>query len=398
MAINILDFFTSAKLSAMSDNDIKLAAETNQFSIADLFKAGKIDHERYKRLTYVEPEQHYENLINRFSSPSLSLKYTNEYIKELINEEQITESQLKSRGIFNQDDLAVIMGRPLEKKEYKGGAAEITKILNELPHPAENRVDIFLLGVAGSGKSSFLSGILKAAKDSGNLDLPMMLDEAGNVVNGSGRVYAQHLINAVEFSLPPQRNAFEFLTYLAVNLRDEKGQVHPLSFMEMSGELFQDCFGKNKNQLREKLQAYLFHDNVKMLCCVIDYNIHREQQSATDIQQWMHFDWFLNLLDANGTMKKCVVISILITKWDLAPDQSPEGARSFLEREYKLLYKTCERYATMYKLKFQIITFSLGYFDARNAVTYNPKDSVKVVNWLCDNTPIEIARTKRWYQ
>jgi len=394
---NILNYYSPENVARMNDEDLNAACQTHGLTLEDFLKARKLDEERYRRMSFITPDKHYYNIIHRFGDATLSAKYSSEYIRQLIKDNSITELELKSRGIFNQEELDVIMGRPLKAVDPKDFKPK-DEIFKALPHLADNRVDLFILGVSGSGKSSFLSGILKGAKDTGNLDLPMMLDENGKASNKYGMLYANHLIDSLEQHLPASRTEYEFFTYVAVNFRDSEEQIHPLSFMEMSGELFQECYGKDKAELPDKLQQYLFHDNLKMLFCVIDYHVHSEHK-ILDVQQWAHFQWFLQLLDVNGTMQRCQVISILITKWDLAQDGTPEGARKFLEEEYLNLYKSCQRYAEKYHLKFQIITFSLGKFDARNRVSYNPSDSEKVINWLCKNTPVQSAksRKKSWF-
>ncbi|QDK77735.1 hypothetical protein EXU85_03640 [Spirosoma sp. KCTC 42546] len=443
----IPSFYRPEHFDKMSKEDIKEAARRNSFTLEDLLVERYIDMQRYQELNQISEDEHYYNMANRSSRPELADKYTTQYIKELLKGGQISEQGLRNHSIFSELELAELTDdhyyliraansneRPELKRRYTDefirqliNTNQISEVLlrdrsifpqvrldeimlrpvkpleywlADAPALLENRVDVFILGVAGSGKSSFLAGVLKAARDRGILDIQVIQDESGNVVTKHGYGYGNLLINSLERNLPIAATSYDFLTYVPVNFQDEKGEDRPLSFMEMSGELFQECYMKDKNQLSPKLQDYLFGENQKMITCVIDYSVHNSQR-ILDTQQWQHFDWFLKLLEINKTLSRCVSISILITKWDFAGNltdsESIDAAQKFVEKEYLNLYKICERLKQKYNLRFKVITFSLGTFDGRNAVTYKPKDSEKILDWFIANSP-RIVQRKRWYK
>ncbi|AYQ36594.1 hypothetical protein [Runella sp. SP2] len=392
----ILDFYNKSKCATLTDQELRDASNGLKFSLELLYQHGSIDYERYDRLTKISPEEHYHNITLSKTSNDMDLleKYNDSKIKVLIQKGHIQEDELYNRRLYSRDELDMIMGRPprpVETVVYK----DLNEILKNLPPLFENRVDIFVLGVSGSGKSFFLSGLFKAADDLGILDLPMLQNSQGEVLNHNGIKYARHLIKTLRQGRPFAPNVYEFITYMNVNFEDESKNIYPVSFMELSGELFEACYGKLTKDLPERLRNYLFHPNLKMLFFVIDLKIDLNEDDYENTDQWTHFQWFLELLRLNDVFSKTLTMSILITKWDLATDQSPEAAERFVKARYRGLYKILERYMDQYKnLKISIMPFSVGNFDARNTVSFDKSYSEKVLNWIIKNAFIETGKKK----
>lgn len=354
----------------MSNDDIKEAGRLHNFTMEELLAGNYIDQTRFQELTHISSEAHYEQIAIR------NPKYTRDVIRQLIQSGQIQENTLLQKRIFSKEQLDDILDRPHDPPPAPP--------IDELPPVLKNRVDVFLMGVTDSGKSSLLAGLLKAALDSGKYRPQMLLDGDDNVSTRHGLLYADYLIECLEARVPPQRTINDYFTMVPFNLNDN-GKEIPISFMEMGGELFQDIYGKTKKDVHKNLQTYFFGDNQKILFCIIDFK--QTGENTLSKNQMKHFTWFVNLLDATKSLQRCAALSILITKWDLSPDQSPGAAERFIMSKYLNLYTICQELAKKNRLLFPIITYSLGEFDSRNNIEFDSQDSDKVLDWLTKNTP-----------
>ena len=172
-----------------------------------------------------------------------------------------------------------------------------------------------------------------------------------------------------------------------------KQKFHPFNFIEMSGEHFQDIYTAQSDNIFKWLKDYLFEsNNKKIFFFAIDYFIHHSrsegQLQATQSAQFINV---INFLVQNELITDTIAICLLITKWDLCPNQTPEAAKVFLEGNYRNLFETCKDLERKYKdLEFKIFTFSIGDVRSSNAYTYRPEKSEGVFDWLCDVSYYEL--------
>ena len=88
-------------------------------------------------------------------------------------------------------------------------------------------------------------------------------------------------------------------------------------------------------------------------------------------------------------------VVLIITKWDMSPDQSEEAAKQFLDNKYPSLINLCREYKEMFDLKLYIYTFSLGLFHNEYYYEYDERDSKKMFNLLNLFSPYQNVRKKR---
>jgi hypothetical protein len=299
--------------------------------------------------------------------------YSRDQIKELIVEGVIREEELIHGGLMTQDQLNVMFER---KTDFYSTDFDFS----EVPPIREDRTDIFVFGIAGSGKSSFMAGLMYYMNRIGRLDQ--------QTHNRVGYVYMGSLINAVQRRELPKPTAVQYVQHMECDLIDREDRRHPLTFIEMSGELFSNLFGKSRSAMDPKLNEYLFESkNNKVIFLTIDYNAHLSGL-AYEVRQDAKFDYILKFLDENGMLNTVESICILITKWDTDSGLDPGAAEKLLKKEYIGLYYLCSKYSDKYKLKFKAFCFSLGRFDATNRYEYDDRYSKDIYEYLSAVTPV----------
>lgn len=312
-----------------------------------------------------------QNIINQ--------KFSNKDIIELLTERQITEAVLVKEGILKQEEVDYILGRPLPllKVDFESW--------DEIPELLPNRFDVFVLGSVGSGKSAFMAGLFWYSRKNGLL--------INKTDHATGHVYLNAITDAVERGVLPPRTPEEKMQYMLCDFKTPNNQYVPMTFVEMSGEVFQKCYGKKSEDMPKNFKKYITHENSKVIMLAVDYNEHLST-SYSDISQASKFSFILQVLDKEEALKNAKAICILITKWDKSIDQSAEAAKAFLQEKYAEVYMLCEMMKDKYKIKFEVYCFSLGQFTPRNSYVYDDKDSKLIFNWLCSFIPVKAEEKK----
>jgi len=361
-----------------SDSELKkLFTDFNKKLDANkLMEKGILSKERYDRIYYISPEeryhQHLQNIVDG--------KYTDEEILSLIKKGEIQKIDLIREEIMTDLDI----NRLFPEVQIDSGIYDLTGVPDILP---ENRIDVFVFGIASSGKSSFLSGLLFYANREGKLN---------NLnISPKGHQYVNLLIKAVEDKKAMPRTPVEYINYLACNFMhenpDQSVDENPFSFIEMSGELFKTCYESGIDKMNDKLKNYLFSKNNKVFIFVIDYDVHNSNLHL-NISQRDHFTAMLQLLWQNGALSKAYSLCILITKWDLRANNSQSPDEFLKDKNYLSFVNLCKKYMGELKkqgcrIVFEIKTYSLGRFSGKK-YEYNQTDSEMLFNWLSDYSPI----------
>ncbi|MCC5944867.1 MAG: hypothetical protein JJT94_08020 [Bernardetiaceae bacterium] len=283
-------------------------------------------------------------------------------------------------GLFTADEL---LEKQLISSERKRRLfPEVVKVpfgdWDNVPPLKENRVDVFVLGVASSGKSCFMAGLLHYADSIGRIQ--------HHIENRTGYQYANTLIDAVGRGLVPPPTSVDHIQYMACDLIDDDGDKHPLTFIEMSGEVFEGCHLKTIDEVPVKLKSYFFENpNRKIVFLAIDYGL----TFSNDVSQRTQFDFILKFLEENGMIQNLECLVLILTKWDKSPDQSEEAAKDFLQKRYMSLIRLCRDFKEKYGLNYYIYRFSLGKFHHAHSYDYNEADSKRIFELLCQFSPIQ---------
>jgi len=370
--ISPAEHYEYIKHGAYSDIKIRQLIDSNIIDRNKLVEWKILSEDRIKEIMYVSPDEHMEKIRNNVYTPS--------EIKRLLDDNAISESELVRRKILSAEQIDEILKKKVNYMDMQFDWSDVPALMPD-------RVDVFVLGITGSGKSSFMAGLIYHAHTQARLDT--------HIKNLKGFKYAMQLVGAVENGLLPKPTPYEYVQYMACDLKEKDlKKRHPLTFIEMSGEVFESSYGIVKGDLNKKFHEYLFDSpNNKIIFLTLDYHIHSDKIKLKTSQQ-IQFDYILKFIAGNGGMENTEAICILITKWDESTDTSRGAATAFLKKYYFSLYTLCQEYQEAYGLIFEVLTFSLGKFDERGRYEYDETDSARLLEWLVSFSPIQRKRRR----
>jgi hypothetical protein len=248
---------------------------------------------------------------------------------------------------------------------------------NNLPPLLPNRTDIYFFGQPASGKSCILANMFS------------YINKKGLIIENTHSLIGTHYKNTIQHEydlgfLPERTDASsDGVNYIPFELLDPENlkDQHPLNFIEMSGELFDNASmgGVSDNNLNAK--NYLNNSNRKLLFFVVDYDHHVQDLINPDgnTPQGSKMLNVLALLDQFGTFKHTDGIYLLVSKADLFPYgvDSTEFASDFLHENYMAFIRNCINIKQKYKGEFQITIYpySIGNLSLKSSFVYEPDDN-----------------------
>lgn len=276
----------------------------------------------------------------------------------------------------------------------------------ENPHSESGNTDIFFFGVSGSGKTCVLSGLMSLTGQLG-----FSFDPVGP---GGGGHYAMDLRNYARTSMLPPATDQHCIQVIDGQINDEKGNLHKISFIEMSGEKTA-IFASMENptsieDLGPGAAGLLNNDNDKLLFFVIDPTNEKEIKStALDearmvVQQSDVLECIVALLAKNPSlMKKVNAIHIILTKSDTLGDFVDQNViMDMLNKQgyaavLSSLKELCVKYDINKQTGFQVglYPFCVGKFMPGEVYTFDETHSLKLLRAIQRNTGMVRRRTFR---
>lgn len=309
----------------------------------------------------------------------------NAYNTTILNSLGITFSDLYNAGISIPESVKEIW-------DNKGINLQLGQTPESIP---SGRTEIYFWGAPGSGKTCTLAAVLSTAKKCGFFD-PQQ---------GSGLMYMTQLsslfINDVA-TLPPP-SPVEVTQGLSFDLRDENLVNHPVTLIEISGEIF-ECFShaitgqsipddghlSSYNSLLNFLQS---KENPKFHFFVIDVaNNKQDQFGLTQMDYLQNAALFFQ--SNNIFNEKTAGIYILVTKSDLLSKNKAErtgAAIAKLKDKYINLVNSLKAIAFQHNLinkptdMLQVVPFTLGEVYLQDKCVFDSAMSNEVIKILQEN-------------
>ena len=320
-------------------------AEAQERAAAEL--ARKEEEEKIAKLKIQEEK-------NEFLKKIVRKRVTVDEIRNNINNGYITFDDLEDEGISQ---------RTINSIKYYSNSNRITvfKKIEDLPPMEEGRTDVYFVGLAGSGKSTMLSGILNVANKEGIL-LP-------DTYNNDGAVYQTQIISDLSRGVLPKATAEKSFNYIAMSLNDDNKKKHPFNIVEVPGELYAEIFN---NPNIDGLLKYIKNSNKKILIFVIDSLAHDSNyaDSKNALDQSLVYVNILNMFKKNGVLNQTDAIYLVTNKFDAIKENRFNGdnrpdtelALEFLKEEFKNLINNCTsiRDESKNKFKIKVLPYSIG--------------------------------------
>ena len=262
---------------------------------------------------------------------------------------------------------------------------------NSIP---KGRTEIYFWGTPGSGKTCTLSAILSTAQKKGFYQ-PQ---------EGTGLMYMNQLSNMFfnDIATLPSPSPVDVTQALSFDLRDNKQVPHPISMIEISGEIF-ECFSYSVNgqtipddghlQAYDSLLNFLKStDNPKYHFFIIDVN-----NTTLDVFGQTQMTYLQNaaLFFKNNDIfnNKTAGINILVTKSDLLSPNKTERTNEairVLNERYVNFVNSLKSIAINYGLmgkndKLPVIPFTLGDVYLKDKCIFDSSMSEEVIKILQEN-------------
>lgn len=349
-------------------------------------------------------------------------------IQRYINEKKITKSEfltkiqedhnLLSAGIvkrlINSGDIAVgdLLGIGINKlfiqKMFNGESAQAFSKPEPLDKIHKQSTEVYFWGIPSSGKSCALGAILSVA--AGGTVAHSMDPDTGS----QGYGYMTKLINLFQngqIGTLMEGTAVDAFYEMGFDLVDNDGKIHPITCIDMAGELMRCMYKANANDpmsetdelMLDTLTRVLIDNKTtsrKMHIFVIEYGA--EDRLYEGLPQRVYLDGALSYIKNTGIFKKDTdAVYIMITKADKVKNPSKEVFTEYINEKYKGFYNGLEQICKdneINKGRVEKIAFSLGEVCFQNYCRFNARPAENVVNLLLQRSASYRGGRRGWFE
>ena len=278
-------------------------------------------------------------------------------------------------------------------KHFQNQKAVGPTTINSLPPMERGRTDVFFVGIAASGKSVMLSGLLFYAEKAG-ISIP-------DAYNNEGDKYAAQIVTDLRRGILP-RPTPEGFNYIALSLSDEKGRAHPFNIVEVPGENYKQIYERGiENEEVKGFVNYIKNENRKILIFVLDVLGHEQLFDADNndikiLNQSQAYSNILSMFEKNRILEKTDAVYIVVNKFDLIKKKNPNTTKTdldlaieFVDEEFINLRKNCERYRDRCsnKFKIRVLPYSIGDIVYKKILKeFHPEYSERLVKQLLSDS------------
>lgn len=326
-----------------------------------------------------------DNLISQKQQYLNALKENiNAYGPEVLKSYQIGVNDILNAGISVPQPILNIF-------DNSGIDLNIGETPKSIP---PGQTEVYFWGTPGSGKTCTIAAILSTADDMGVLkEKPC-----------EGIEYMRQLSNVFheQVGTLPKPTPTEVTQRLSFDLFDEDLNPHPVSLMELSGEVFRAfadiTAGKEpqasvKNSLLSLLGFLADTRNPKFHFFVVD--VTNNSLDDKGYSQRKYLSAAATFFENNNIFNdKTAGVYVLVTKSDLlSPDVSvrTHEAIELLSDKYKSFVNTLKVIAANKRIirsktdKIRVVPFTIGDVYFQNKCQFNPQMSKEVIKILQDN-------------
>jgi len=310
-------------------------------------------------------------------------------------------NMLLDNGYLDYDDFETIgINKSFIRHLVNGETTQGFAIPRKLDKINKLSTEIYFWGIPSSGKSCALGAILSVAGN-GRVAKSMKKDNDCQGYDYMIRLAAMFMSND-EVGTLPEGNAIKSTYEMGFDLEDEDGAVHPLTCVDLAGELVRGMFKSDANEemtddeleALDTLTRVLIDNrtkNRKIHFFVLEYG--GDDRMYEGLSQNVYLDAALRYIERTGIFKDDTdAIYLIITKVDKA--KAGKGQLSTLLREYILehyggfyngLVKICRDY-DINSGNVEIIPFSLGQVCFQDYCLFDEKPAGNVVRKLLERS------------
>ncbi|GGH20415.1 hypothetical protein FAZ19_09885 [Sphingobacterium alkalisoli] len=296
-------------------------------------------------------------------------------IEKILNGElslQEIDFLLKERKLSFEDlETGGVLQKAINSIKYFNTKKGISKFYNitDLAPMEEGRTDVYMVGMAASGKSTMLAGMFKYADDNA-VFIP-------DTYNQEGNTYMGQLKRDLDYGVLPMGTVKGSYNYIATSFKDQKGTKHPFNIVEVPGENYARMFSEGIKSETEYIKGfvnYIKNKNKKILVFVIDVIAEIEKFTNPEhfnaLDQSIAYNNILAMFRDHRILDRTDAIYFVVNKFDALKkdrylfDERPdeELALEFLEQNFSSLLAACKdaRERARNKFKIKALPFSIG--------------------------------------
>lgn len=304
---------------------------------------------------------------------------------------------LINKNILTLEDLIGIgIDRLFIEKMFKGEVAHNFSKPEELKKIHKQSTEIFFWGIPSSGKSCALGAILSVAA-SGHIAKSMDPD-----TESQGYGYMTKLINLFqngEVGTLIGDTPIDQFYEMGFDLVDGDGKVHPITCIDMAGELMRCMYKSNAGDemnpkeisMLDTLTKVLIDNrsvNRKMHIFVIEYGA--EDRLYEGLPQKVYLNGALSYIKTTGIFRKDTdAIYIMITKADKVKNATKDTFSQYINDKYLGFFNGLEQICKdneINKGRVEKLAFSLGEVCFQNYCRFNSRPAENVVNIILQRT------------
>lgn len=311
-------------------------------------------------------------------------------VNMLLNNDYLSFEDFETIGISGAFVEHLVIGEAVQRFAIPGKLNKINKLSTE----------IYFWGIPSSGKSCALGAILSVAGN-GRVAKSMAKDNDCQGYGYMNRLAALFKPNNKVCTLPDSTSIYSNYE-MGFDLEDENGTVHPLTLVDLAGELVRcmykyDAKEPMSNDERDALDTLtnVLVDNRtrnrKIHFFVLEYGA--ENRKYEGLAQNTYLDGVLNYIRRTRIFKEDTdAIYLMVTKADKAKDDKrhlEDILKEYIEENYLGFYNGLKKICKDYEInngKVEIVPFSLGQVCFQDYCLFDEKPASKVVRILLDRS------------
>lgn len=302
-------------------------------------------------------------------------------VKHLIDEHIITIADLSGIGIGKQFIKAMLTGLQTDSYTYTRSLDRIHK----------QSTEVYFWGIPSSGKSCALGAILSVA-GSGKVAKVMDADTASQGY-GYMTYLTSHFPQNGEVGTLLGGTPIDAFYEMGFDLTDESNRTHPITCIDMAGELMRCMYKSNANMPLSDTDLNMLDTMTKVLIdnrstnrkihfFVIEYG--GEDRIFDGYHQDVYLNGALSYIKDTGIFKKETdAIFIMVTKVDKMKHVTRDAITQYVKDNYEGFYnglnKICKDNEINGK-KVEIVAFSLGKVCFQSYCKFDTKPAENVVD------------------
>lgn len=364
-----------------------------------------------KTLTPVQKDNNIVQEIQRYISEHKISKF--DFLAKIKEDHNLLSAGIVKRLINSGDiDVGDLLNIGIDKlfiqKMFRGESAQAFPKPELLDKIHKQSTEVYFWGIPSSGKSCALGAILSVASN-GTVAHSMDPD-----TGSQGYGYMTKLINLFQdgqIGTLMEGTAVDAFYEMGFDLVDNDGKIHPITCIDMAGELMRCMYKSNANDpmsetdlaMLDTLTRVLIDNKTtsrKMHIFVIEYGA--EDRLYEGLPQRVYLDGALSYVKNTGIFKKDTdAIYIMITKADKVKNPSKDVFIQYINEKYKGFYNGLEQICKdneINKGKVERIAFSLGEVCFQNYCRFNARPAENVVNLLLQRSASYRGGKRGWLE